>query len=528
MAPVLEVSELSKSFARTRALSEVSLTIDRGEVHVLLGQNGSGKSTLIKILSGYHVPDPGGVVRIDGHELSFSSAGQSYRLGCRVVQQDLGLIPTLSVLDNLSLGGPGFPTRLGTIRPQQSRAQAKRDLERLRLEIDPRQLVGTLSASERTAVAIARALREDPAHPPRLLVLDEPTATLPVDEVDYLLDMVRHMAATGVGVLYVTHHLGEVFRVAQRVSVFRDGLLVGSGPIEHYDHQSLVHLVAGEELQAEELEARKRRDRRAQSRTGPPILEVSELRAGPVRGLSVHAFGGEIVGIAGLSGSGRDTVLGAVFGALPRTAGGVRIAGEPLVAGRPDLSIARGVAYLAADRKRAGAVMTMTARENLTLPRLRPFWNGMFLRQRIEKHRTKEWFARLSVRPASAFDDPLTIFSGGNQQKVLFGKWLSQEPALFLLDEPTQGVDVGAKADLHRELIAVAEQGAAVVVSTSDLEEAADLCDRVLIMSEGEVIAELTGDALSVNAITRRFMPAAAEPERAPGAELRTDSAVAR
>jgi ribose transport system ATP-binding protein len=229
--------------------------------------------------------------------------------------------------------------------------------------------------------------------------------------------------------------------------------------------------------------------------------------------MNLSVVSGEIVGIVGLSGSGRDTVLGAVFGALPRASGDVRVAGHQVLAGRPDLSIARGVAYLAADRKVSGGVMTMTARENLTLPRLRPFWNGLVLRQAKERRQTKDWFARLSVRPAAAFDEPLAIFSGGNQQKVLFGKWLSQDPVVFLLDEPTQGVDVGAKADLHRELIAVAEQGAALVVSTSDLEEAVDLCDRVLIMSEGEVVAEITGDELSVNSITRQFMPAATDPD---------------
>jgi ribose transport system ATP-binding protein len=521
MSAVLEVSHLSKSFGRTRALSDVSLAVGPGEVHVLLGQNGSGKSTLIKVLSGYHAPDPGGVVRIGGQELNFGSAGQSYRLGCRVVQQDLGLIATLSVLDNLSLGGPGFPTRFGTIQPRRSYAQARRDLERLRLDIDPRQAVSTLSASERTGLAVARALREDAAHPPRILVLDEPTATLPVDEVDYLLDMVRHMAATGVGVIYVTHHLGEVFRVAEQVSVLRDGVLVGTGPIDQFDHPALVHLVAGEALEAEERETRGRRGGRRGKRTGPPVLAVNGLHAGPVRGLNLSVVSGEIVGIVGLSGSGRDTVLGAVFGALPRASGDVRVAGHQVVAGRPDLSIARGVAYLAADRKVSGGVMTMTARENLTLPRLRPFWNGLVLRQANERRQTKDWFARLSVRPAAAFDEPLAIFSGGNQQKVLFGKWLSQDPVVFLLDEPTQGVDVGAKADLHRELIAVAEQGAALVVSTSDLEEAVDLCDRVLIMSEGEVVAEITGDELSVNSITRQFMPAAADPGRPSNAGTR-------
>ena len=469
MTAVLEVEGMSKTFTRTKALSGVSMTIDAGEVHALLGQNGSGKSTLIKILSGYHQPDLGGGVRVQGRELPFQSPVGSYRLGCRFVQQDLGLVPTLSVLDNMSLGS-GFPTALGTIREKASCRQAKDDLAKLNLDIDPKALVSTLSASERSGVAIARALREDSEYPACLLVLDEPTAALPVDEVDNLLDRVSAMAATGVGVLYVTHHLGEVFRVAHKVSVFRDGKVVGAGPVSDFDHAKIVTLLAGEELLAEETEARRQKAARAAARGHDTVFEINHLRAGALAGVSLKAERGEIIGIAGLAGSGRDTVLGAAFGALPRTAGDVTVAGQALPASRPDVAIGQGVAYVAPDRKIGGGVMTMSARENLTLPDLKPFWKGGVLRRRTERGRTKEWFERLSVRPAGAHEEPLGTFSGGNQQKILFGKWLSTQPTVFLLVEPTQGVDVGAKADLHRELVTVAEAGAAVLVSSSDLE----------------------------------------------------------
>ena len=514
MSPVLEVERVSKTFTRTKALSSVSMTIEPGEVHALLGQNGSGKSTLIKILSGYHAPDLGGGIRIQGNDLPLQSPVQSYRLGCRFVQQDLGLVSTLSVLDNMALGS-GFPTSLGTIRGKATYKQAKGDLERLSLDIDPKAMVATLSASERTGVAIARALREDPEYPACLLVLDEPTATLPVDEVDHLLDRVSAMAATGVGVLYVTHHLGEVFRVAHNVSVFRDGVVVGAGPVKDFDHAAIVQLLAGEELLAEETESRQEKPGREAARDHQIVFEVNGLSSGALTGASFRVERGEIVGIAGLAGSGRDSVLGASFGALPRTAGEVMVGGHALPAGRPDVAISHGIAYLAPDRKIGGGVMTMSARENLTLPDLKPFWKGGLLRRRAETSRTKEWFERLSVRPANAVNDPLSIFSGGNQQKILFGKWLSQKPSVFLLDEPTQGVDVGAKADLHRELVAAAENGAAVIVSSSDLEELADLCDRVLVIVEGRISAELQGGELTEGAITRRFMPMAAVPTEA-------------
>jgi len=516
MTLVLEVEGVSKTFTRTKALAGVSMTIEPGEVHALLGQNGSGKSTLIKILSGYHAPDPGGGIRIQGHELPFQAPVQSYRLGCRFVQQDLGLVPTLSVVDNMALGS-GFPTAFGTIREKATYTQAKQDLERLSLDIDPRAMVATLSASERTGVAIARALRDDPQYPACLLVLDEPTATLPVDEVDHLLDRVSAMAATGVGVLYVTHHLGEIFRVAHKVSVFRDGVVVGAGSVKDFDHAGIVHLLAGEELLSEESEAVRVKAARAAVRKHETVFEVQRLSAGALADLSFSVERGEIVGIAGLAGSGRDSVLGACFGALPRAGGEVRLQSESLPPGRPDVAIGRGVAYLAPDRKVGGAVMTMSARENLTLPDLKPFWKGLRLRRRTETTRTREWFARLSVRPPDAVNEPLSIFSGGNQQKILFGKWLSQEPTVFLLDEPTQGVDVGAKADLHRELTGVATDGAAVVVSSSDLEELADLCDRVLVIVDGKLSSVIEGAELTQGAITRRFMPLAAEPVGADG-----------
>ena len=330
--------------------------------------------------------------------------------------------------------------------------------------------------------------------------------------MDNLLDRVSSLAALGVGVLYVTHHLGEVFRVANKVSVFRDGKVVGAGPVGDFDHNSIVHLLAGEELLAEESESRKQKAARAAARGHETVFEIENLRAGALAGVSLTAERGEIVGIAGLAGSGRDTVLGACFGRLPRDAGEVKLAGDPLPASRPDVAIGRGVAYVSPDRKINGSVMTMSARENLTLPNLKPFFKGGIVRRKAEKARTKEWFERLSVRPATGVEEPLATFSGGNQQKILFGKWLSTEPSVFLLDEPTQGVDVGAKADLHRELVTAAEGGAAVLVSSSDLEELADLCDRVIVIVDGKISSVLTGAELTEGSITRAFMPLAAEP----------------
>jgi ribose transport system ATP-binding protein len=242
------------------------------------------------------------------------------------------------------------------------------------------------------------------------------------------------------------------------------------------------------------------------------VLEIADLAGGAVAGVSLAVAPGEIVGVAGLQGSGRDDLLPRVFGSAPRTDGTVKVGGDELKAERPDLAIGRGVAYLAPDRKTSGGVMNMTARENLTMPNLSPFWKGLRLRRKLERQRTIEWFKRLDVRPGAAYEQPLGIFSGGNQQKILFGKWLSQQPSVFLLDEPTQGVDVGAKADLHRELRSAAAGGAAVVISSSDLEELADICDRVLVLVDGRVTSELAGAELTEAKITREFMPVAEVP----------------
>jgi ribose transport system ATP-binding protein len=288
--------------------------------------------------------------------------------------------------------------------------------------------------------------------------------------------------------------------------------------VTEFDHAGIVQLLAGEELLAEETDSHRERAARAASRRHETVFEVAGLRAGALAGVSFKVESGEIVGIAGLAGSGRDSVLGASFGALPRTGGEVRVMGTALPSDRPDLAIGSGVAYLAPDRKIGGGVMTMSAKENLTLPDLKPFWKGGLLRRRPEASTTRDWFQRLSVRPADAVNEPLSIFSGGNQQKILFGKWLSQKPTVFLLDEPTQGVDVGAKADLHRELVAVASEGAAVVVSSSDLEELSDLCDRVIVIVDGKISSVLEGAELTQGAITRRFMPLAAEPVAVNGA----------
>jgi ribose transport system ATP-binding protein len=504
--PSLVIRALTKSFAGFPAINAFDLTIAPGEVHALVGENGSGKSTLIKILSGYHRPDPGGEILIDGTPLSFGSPDASYSLGCRFVHQDLGLIATSSILDNLSMN-TGFPTRFGTIRGRVSRQRAKAALAKAGLEIDPRTLVGALTPALATGVAVARALKEDTNSQAKLLVFDEPTARLPVSDVHQLASIVRQVASTGVAVLYVTHRLDEVFEFANNVTVLRDGRKVTTVPVDTVDRKHLIHLLVGSEF--DEVSA----DSEAQhSEHGDPIFEVSNLSSPQLTDVSFNVRPGEVLGIAGITGSGRETILGTIFGATPRFSGTISVAGYQLKSMRPDLAMGMGVAYLPPDRKTSGGIMTFSARENITLTDLRPFWRWPFLRRSPERAEVASCIQKLSVRPAGFPEMLLEKFSGGNQQKILFAKWLRRGPKVLMLDEPTQGVDVGAKAELHRQLLAAAAAGTAVIASSSDVDELAALCHRVIILRQGRIVADLTRTAITARRISSESLASSESP----------------
>lgn len=498
--PALALDGVTKSFGGRTVLQPTHLTVMPGEIHMLLGQNGSGKSTLIKVLSGLHRPDAGHCT-IAGRELTFGTPESSHALGLRFVHQDLGLIEDASVTDNLHFGD-GFPTRWGTVSGRLAKSKAREALDRVGLDLDPRTSVADLTAAQRTGIAVARALAG--AEQATVLVLDEPTASLPASEVAHLHSMLRTTAAKGVGVLYVTHHLDEVYALAQRVSILRDGVLVLSAAVQSTPRQDLVHALVGGELE----EVRREADHSAAPVGGaaPPLLQVDDVTGDALHGVTFSVRAGEIIGIYGLTGSGRESVLGAIFGARPREGGSVRVRGESLSQYRPAASVRVGMAYVPPDRKVAGAFMDLTAAENLAISDVRRFWSRGFLRSEMEQKDAAAWFERLDIRPRQGARLPLRTFSGGNQQKVVMGRWLRIDPQVLLLDEPTQGVDVGAKAELHRQILAASARGTAVVVSSTDVEELVTLSDRVLIMRAGRVAEELTGERVTENAINRSFL----------------------
>ncbi len=494
--PALDIEGLTKTFVANRALDAVDLRIIPGEVHALLGENGSGKSTLIKVLSGYHRPDPGGVVRIGGQDLDFGTPHASYLLGARFVHQDLGLVEDSSIADNLSFG-PGFPTRFGTVNDRQAHRRARTALDAMGLDLDPTLKVAKLSPAQKTGVAVARSLLPDHLHPAKLLVLDEPTARLPEEEVEQLLAIVRTVSAAGIGILYVTHRLDEVFDIAELATVLRDGARVVTAPIKGLTRQALLEHLFGDKV------ARAQRQTELVADSVEPILRLRNVTSEALRGLSLEIRPGEVVGVAGVTGSGREAVCATVFGARTHDGGTVELLGKLVPANRPDVSIERGVAYIPAERKLTGCFLDLPARENVSITSMKDVWTFPLLRKRVEAKMVRGWFERLDVRPINGVNTPMASFSGGNQQKIIYGKWFQRKPVLFLLDEPTQGVDVGAKAELHSALFKAAEGGAAVLVSSTDVDELATISDRVVVLAGGVVVATLFGDDIDVHSITR-------------------------
>jgi ribose transport system ATP-binding protein len=488
--PALVLEHVSKTFPGTRALDDVALRLERGEIHALMGQNGSGKSTLIKVLAGFHSPDPGGKAEVGGEPLLLGHQGAARHAGVRFIHQDLGLVDGLDAADNLALGvgyltGPGF-----RIQWRRQRRLAAEAIAALGHPFDVRRPVETLSAVERTTLAIARAVRD--MEKVRVLVLDEPTAAMPASDVERLHAMLRRICDTGVAVLYVSHHLDEVLSLADRVTVLRDGHCVGTLPVEELTAQALVDWMTG----GISDQAAESRSERIYADT---VLAVDGLTSGALSGFSMEVRAGEVVGLAGIDGSGRDAVCGAVYGARPR-AGSVQLAGTELPACRPDVSVRAGIGFVPAFRAVEGLITSMTVRENFTLTGLRPYVTMRGLSGRGERSDVRTWMQRLSVR-AHSIEASIDQLSGGNQQKIVIGKWLRRDPKLLLLDEPTQGVDVAAKAELHLLVDEAAAAGAAVVVSSSDEAELERLCDRVIVLRRGLAPTVLDRSRLTATAI---------------------------
>jgi ribose transport system ATP-binding protein len=490
-APRLELKDVSKTFGGTRVLHDVSLDIAPGEVHALVGQNGSGKSTLIKVLAGFHAADPGASALVDGQPRELGDPDAIHDAGVRFVHQDLGLVPALSVVDNLALGH-GYATGLGgRINWRQQRKAAQAAIRAVGYDVDVRKAVDDLQPVEKTAVAIARALQSARGDM-SVLVLDEPTATMPKAEVQRLFSMVNTVRKQGVGILYVSHHLEEVFELADRVTVLVDGHRVATKRCAELDQRSLVELMTGGVVD----EARQR----TASVLGEPLLTLEGLRGAELTGLDLTVHAGEVVGVAGITGSGREELCSLVFGAKPRH-GLVSVRGRGLPASRPDAASTRGMALVPANRLRDGVVLGLNVRENLNLTTVRRLVRHARIPLRDDRRQAAGISRKMSVK-APSLEAPIEALSGGNQQKVVLGKWLQTNPCVLLLDEPTQGVDIAAKAEIHHLIDEAAANGVAVLVCSSDEAELERLCDRVVVLRHGRVACEYNGDEIQ----TRRLV----------------------
>ena len=475
--PLLEVRNLEKSFPGVRALSGVSFDVSAGEVHALLGENGAGKSTLIKIVSGVYQPD-GGEILVDGRAARFATPEDAKRAGVATIYQELLLFPELTVAENIFLGhsprGGG-----GRIDWRAMRAEAEALLASLEIDdLAADQIVGALSVGHRQRVEILRAL----SHDARILIMDEPTAALTESDVKRLFDIVRKLKSRGVGIVYISHRLDELFEIADRVTVLRDGAYVGSRAMAETNSAELVQMMVGRRI--ENLFPK------TAVPIGAPVLEARDLVRRPMtRNVSLTVCAGEIVGLAGLVGSGRSELAQVLFGITPAEDGGIRLMGEAVAIDSPESARARGIAYVPEDRGVQGLVRPMSVLHNFSLAALGALSRYGFIDRAAERRLAEAGVRRFSVKTSSV-DEIAGRLSGGNQQKIVLGKWLANNPKLLILDEPTRGIDVGAKAEIHRLMCELAAEGVAILMISSELPEVLGMSDRVLVMREGRLVAE--------------------------------------
>ena len=476
-APLLEVRDIEKTFPGVRALSGVSFEVRAGEVHALLGENGAGKSTLIKIISGVYEPD-GGSILIGGRETRFTSPEDAKRAGVATIYQELLLFPELTVAENIFLG---HAPRAGMGRIDWRAMRARAEALLASLEIDDlaaNQVVGALSVGNRQRVEILRAL----SHDARILIMDEPTAALTESDVTRLFDIVRRLRARGVGIVYISHRLDEIFAIGDRVTVLRDGAYVGARSVADTNASELVQMMVGRRI-----------DNLFPKTTvpiGAPVLEARDIVRHPMtKSVSLTVRAGEIVGLAGLVGSGRSELAQTLFGITPAESGEIRLMGESVTIRSAEGARSKGIAYVPEDRGVQGLVRPMSVLHNFSLAALGALSRAGFIDRSAERRMAEEGVQRFRVKTSSV-EEIAGRLSGGNQQKIVLGKWLANNPKLLILDEPTRGIDVGAKAEIHRLMSELAGAGVAILMISSELPEVLGMSDRVLVMREGRFVAE--------------------------------------
>ncbi len=517
--PLLDAVNISKAFAGVQALDDVSLALRAGEVHALMGENGAGKSTLMRVLAGLHSPDTG-EIRLHGRRVAIRSPHEAMRLGIAMIHQELMPIPDLTVAENVTLGREPASRLLGRIDRRAQREEAGRLLGLLGADVPLRRRMRDLSVAQMQTVEIAKALGCNA----RIVIMDEPTAAISGHEVEALFRVIDTLRRQGAAIVYITHRMDEVFRVAQTVTVLRDGRHVATRPAGELDEERLIGLMVGRELKPmfaasvedKESEKGRRRQQPPPATTRPddaaevePVpLAVRGLgRAGAFHDVSFEVRRGEVLGLAGLMGAGRTEVAEALFGLKPAHCGAILVRGKPVRIRRPADAMRCGIGMVTEDRKGYGLVPTLSVRQNITLASLRACCAGPVVRHRREAAAATAGIRRFHIRTATD-RQPVGQLSGGNQQKVVIARTLMAEPNIVILDEPTRGIDVGAKREVYGIIARLAREGKAVILISSELPEVLALSDRLLVMRQGRVAAELDPSGTSQEEVLKHAMPA--------------------
>ncbi|AQT09473.1 monosaccharide ABC transporter ATP-binding protein (CUT2 family) [Pseudomonas protegens] len=474
---LLEVLNVSKGFPGVVALANVQLRVRPGTVLALMGENGAGKSTLMKIIAGIYQPDSG-ELRLKGRPVTFATPLAALQAGIAMIHQELNLMPHMSIAENIWIGREQ-QNRLGLIDHREMHRCTAALLARLRIELDPEEQVGNLSIAERQMVEIAKAVSYDSD----VLIMDEPTSAITDKEVAHLFSIIADLKAQGKGIVYITHKMNEVFAIADEVAVFRDGAYIGLQRADSLDGDSLISMMVGRELS--QLFPQREKP------IGELLLKVRDLRLdGVFKGVSFDLHAGEILGIAGLMGSGRTNVAETLFGITPSDGGEIVLDGQPLRIGDPHRAIEKGLALLTEDRKLSGLFPCLSVLENMEVAVLPHYAGGGFVQQKALRALCEDMCRKLRVKTPS-LEQCIDTLSGGNQQKALLARWLMTQPRILILDEPTRGIDVGAKAEIYRLIASLAGEGMAVIMISSELPEVLGMSDRVMVMHEGQLMGTL-------------------------------------
>lgn len=496
MQPLLQLQGITKSFPGVKALSGAALNVYPGKVMALVGENGAGKSTMMKVLTGIYRKDAGSIHFL-GQEVDFSGPKASQEAGIGIIHQELNLIPQLTIAENIFLGRE-FTNRFGRIDWNKMYAEADKLLKRLNLRYDSRRMVGDLSIGDQQMVEIAKVLSFES----KVIIMDEPTDALTDTETASLFSVIKELQSQGCGIVYISHRLKEIFEICDDITVFRDGQFIGERPVSDLEEDSLIEMMVGRKLEDQYP--------RSNKVPGEVRLKVQNLSGPGVDSVSFTVRKGEILGVAGLMGAGRTELMKILYGALPRTGGNVTLDGRDVVTRKPQDGLANGIVYISEDRKRDGLVLGMSVKENMSLTALRYFSHAGGRLKHAEEQLTVADFIRLFNVKTPSMEQPIGLLSGGNQQKVAIARGLMTRPNVLILDEPTRGVDVGAKKEIYQLINQFKEEGLSIILVSSEMPEVLGMSDRIIVMHEGRLsgdfpIEQATQEALMAAAVGKQY-----------------------